>query len=345
VRIFKNVLVRILASPGLDPLYRGLMRGRATIFMLHRFADPERGVEGNDPAALRRSLAYLRRQRYQILDLEEMFQRLAGEGPPLDRAVAFTIDDGFLEQATVACPVFAEFDCPVTTFVASGFLDGQLWPWWNQVEHIFESTPRTEVQILLGRDRLQYSLVDPGTWRAAREDFTSRCKLVTDEEMRAAILRLAEAAEVHVPARPPARYLPMSWDQLHECERHGMRFGPHTVTHPVLSRTSDDQSRREIEESWIRLRREAARPVPIFCYPNGNWEDFGTREMQTLRELGLQGAVSGVPGYAEAGTFAMQPDERYKVRRFCYEAELHYLAQSACGLERLKEILQGGRDA
>ena len=62
---------------------------------------------------------------------------LSGDGPPLNRAVAFTIDDGYVEQATVAAPVFAEFDCPVTTFVTSGFLDRALWFWWDQIEYVF----------------------------------------------------------------------------------------------------------------------------------------------------------------------------------------------------------------
>jgi peptidoglycan/xylan/chitin deacetylase (PgdA/CDA1 family) len=345
MKILRAAFVRFLTLPALHPLYRGLMNGRATIFMLHRFRDPERAVKGDDPAGLRRTLAHLRRHRYQILELKEIFSRLAGEGPPLDRAIAFTIDDGFLEQATVACPVFAEFDCPVTTFVTTGFLDGTLWFWWNQIEHIFESTRRKDLQVTLGQDQLLYRWVDAASLRTAQDDFTEKCKQAADDEKLAAVRRLAHAADVELPGQPPEKYRPMSWDQLRECERRGMTFGPHTITHPILSRTSDAQSRNEIEGSWSRLRLEAARPVPIFCYPNGGYEDFGEREIRIFRELNLTGAVSGVPGYAEATGFATMPDERYKVRRFCYEPELPYLVQFACGVERLKDILRGRRDA
>ncbi len=30
----------------------------------------------------------------------------------------------------------------------------------------------------------------------------------------------------------------MSWDQARLCEERGMTFGPHTVTHPILSRAA-----------------------------------------------------------------------------------------------------------
>ena len=70
-------------------------RGVATVFMLHRFRDDERGVQGTDPAGLCKGLESLRRRRYEFLGLEEVYRRLAGEGPPLRRAVAFTIDDGY----------------------------------------------------------------------------------------------------------------------------------------------------------------------------------------------------------------------------------------------------------
>ena len=33
-------------------------------------------------------------------------------------AVVFTMDDGYFDQATVGGAIFAEFDCPVTTFVS-----------------------------------------------------------------------------------------------------------------------------------------------------------------------------------------------------------------------------------
>src|SRR5262245_7266960 len=145
----KTVLRDALTVPGVAAPFARLRRGRAVIFMLHRFRQAELGIEGHDPLEVRRGLEYLRRKRYELVSLTEVFERLAGQGRPLDRSVAFTIDDGYLDQATVAGPIFADFDCPVTTFVSTGFLDGRLWFWWDRIEHVFRQTSRRRIRVRL----------------------------------------------------------------------------------------------------------------------------------------------------------------------------------------------------
>jgi peptidoglycan/xylan/chitin deacetylase (PgdA/CDA1 family) len=121
----------------------------------------------------------------------------------------------------------------------------------------------------------------------------------------------------------------------------GMTFGAHTVTHPVLSRTTPEAAEYEITESWTRLRAELRKPVPIFCYPNGGWEDFGNREIAVLRRLGFVGAVVGEPGYASALTFQRDEDNCFKVQRFGLPDELPHMIQYVSGVERFKQLLRG----
>jgi len=309
--------------------------------MLHRLADPEVGASGHDPGLLRNALAYLRRERYELLDLRELFRRLA-EGVPAGRpAVVFTMDDGYLEQASVAGDIFAAFDCPVTTFVTTGFLDAALWLWWDQIEYIFEHARKVAVEVELEGTSLHY-LRDPvAGYAEALRDFIARCKRVSNQAKLEGIERLATAVEVEVPAQPPLRYRPMSWNQVRALELRGMSFAPHSVTHPVLSRTSDEQSQREIQESWERLRTCARSPVPIFCYPSGEAEDYGAREINTLKALGLSGAVAATLGYAGAREFTRGVDGPFHVPRLAYPDDLDLLTQYVSGLERFKEILRG----
>jgi peptidoglycan/xylan/chitin deacetylase (PgdA/CDA1 family) len=342
----RSPLLNLLTLPGMTRPLSFLTRGRASIFMLHRFSDAERGVLGDDPQALRRALAFLRRERFRLLSLEEVFAGLSGEGPPLERAVAFTLDDGTLDQATVAAPVFAEFDCPATTFVVTGFLDGRLWLWWHQIEFLFESTAQRELCVTLAGRELSYRWENPAGRARAISCFTERCKRVPDAEKHAAISRLAAAAGVELPATPPPRYAPMSWDQLRACEARGMSFGAHTDTHPILSRTDDAQSAREINTSWERLRAEARRPVPIFCPPNGLEGDYGAREIATLRGLGFKGAVlAAPPRYADTASFQRSPEEAFAVPRVDFSDDLAYLARTVSGVRRIRELVPIRRGA
>jgi len=336
----KTLFLNSLLVPGFPASLKYVQRHCATIFMLHRFQDAGRGIAGCDVENLRRGLRYLVKNNYEFVSLTKLFDRLAGNGPPPSGAVAFTIDDGYIDQAKIAAPVFAEFGCPVTTFVSAGFLDGDLWFWWDQVEYVFALAARHAVQVKIGDALLDYRWENEAQRAHAQADFTEKCKLVTNTEKLAAIKRLARAANVEIPETPPRHCAPMSWEDLRACEKMGMTFGPHTVTHPVLSRATDDFADSEITESWARLCAEARYPVPVFCYPNGGWADFGDREIAVLRRLGFVGAVVGEPGYADARAFQQDGDNRFKVQRFGFPDELPHMIQYVSGVERFKQILR-----
>ena len=95
-----------VASPAMG---HRLLRGRGVIFMLHRIRNKDLGVEGQDPEALRAGLAYLRARGYELVALEDLMRRLAADAPPVRGAIAFTIDDGYFDHASVGAPIFAEF--------------------------------------------------------------------------------------------------------------------------------------------------------------------------------------------------------------------------------------------
>jgi peptidoglycan/xylan/chitin deacetylase (PgdA/CDA1 family) len=339
----QRVLLKTLTTPALTPLFAPFMRNRATIFCLHRLHDVDRGTPGHDLQTLRAILARLRRERYALVGLEDLFRGLGEGDQRMSRAVAFTLDDGYVDQAELAGRVFGEFDCPATVFVVTGFLDGQLWLWWDRIEYILRHATRPMLEVELGGSVLRYTADEGGGYRSAQADFTERCKQVPDEEKEAAILRLVAAAEVDVPKRPPPDYAPMSWADLRACEQRGLTFGPHTVTHPVLSRTSDDRSHCEITQSWTRLAREARAPLPIFCYPGGQPWEYGPRERATVRELGAIGAVAGLQMHVTSRVFQRDPDARFEVPRFGYPADPRAVLQYASGLERVKRIVRPDR--
>jgi len=337
---WKSGAIRVLTCPPAIACSRRLLGGRATIFMLHRFAVPELKVEGHSPAVVRALLGWLRRHNFELLPITETLTRLNGGDPPVRGGVSFTIDDGYFDHAEVGAPVFAEFDCPVTTFVTTGFLDGRMWFWWDRIEYVLSTTSLPAVTLDLAGVPLRYRLATSTERQAAQADFTERCKSVVDEAKHAGITALAGAAEVELPVVPPERYAPMSWGRLRACEQRGMSFGPHTVTHPILSRTSDQQSEEELTASWRRLGHQCLNPVPVFCYPNGRAGiDFGAREIRTLRQLGILGAVTGDLGYSEIKHSGTE-DAPYLVNRYPFGQDLKRSIQYAGGLELAKQFVR-----
>lgn len=173
-------------------------------------------------------------------------------------------------------------------------------------------------------------------------DYVQRCKVIDNEEKLRAIGILADHAGITLTDNPPPRYAPMSWDDARACERRGMTFGPHTVTHPILSQVSKEEATWEITESWRRLSAEVCQPVPVFCYPNGQPSDFGKREIEIQREVGLVGAVVGAPGFADPVSFRQGPDAPYELKRLPFPDRLSDLVQYARGIQRCKQLVRGG---
>src|SRR5439155_6799480 len=170
---------RLVSADALAPALRPLGRGLVSILTLHRFTDPEHGVVGHDPAALRDHLAYLRRHRYRLLSLTDVL-RLLDEGDPNPGApaVAFTVDDGYADFARIGAPIFAEYDCPVTLFVPTGFLDGQVWLWWDRVTYLFQQTRRSSLRLHVGSEPRPYSWSTAAERSWAQQDVLNQLECV-----------------------------------------------------------------------------------------------------------------------------------------------------------------------
>ena len=343
-RTLKRVIAGAMTSDAVSGMLTPLTRGVASILMLHRFADPDRGNAGHDATVLRTHLAYLRRKRYDLVSLGELVTRLEQrDAKRLAKTVVFTIDDGYADYATVGAKVFEEFDCPATVFVVSGVTDDRGWYWWDRLRVALETAQRRSIALEIASNQLHLTWSDvPSAARAARA-IVAELKRVPDLERRRILEGIPALVEAELPAAPPPRYASMTWDEIRECGRRLTTFGAHTVTHPILARADDTVARTEIETSWRRLRAETTATVPVFCYPNGGETDLGTREWRILREIGISGGVTSQPGYATVDAFHRGDDSRYIIPRFPYGGETTELVQVVNGVERIKQAVRGGQ--
>src|SRR5712664_1868482 len=334
-------LSRVMGADMFAPALRTLGRGLVSIFTLHRFADPELSVVGHDPAALRDHLAYLRRHRYRLLSLTDVIRELeeGGGGAP---AVAFTVDDGYGGFAPIAAPIFAEFDCPVTLFLTTGFVDGLLWFWWDRVTYLFRHTRCCSLVLDLESQARSYRWSTPGERSRVQQDVLCRLEWLDGVEREATLARLSRQLDVELPASPPPAFAPISWDDVRRTAKLGVTFGPHTVTHPILSLATDEACRWEIEESYRRVRQETDAWVPVFCYPNGEPRAFGQRELEATQRVGFRAALTTVRDYAAARHLRTHRAlGRFALPRFPYPDDRPHLVHFVSGLLRLRRMLQG----
>ncbi len=296
----KKILVPALTSSPVSALAESIFGRGIPVFMIHRMAVEGQTNSGISPDHLRSCLRYLTVNGYTFVSLEEIILSLKNRIALPEKAVAFTMDDGFFEQGSVAAPIFLEFNCPLTFFVITGLLDKTLWTWDAKVSWIIDNSKTNCITVNFEDEKLDITLGDKKSCSLAREKIRNIIKEMDAEDLPLLINRLAEAAGVAVPEAPPSCYRPLDWDMARELESRGVQFAPHSKTHRILSKLNRQSAAEEITDSWDTLERELSDPLKIFCYPTGRTLDFGPREIEILKKENFLGAVSTMPGYIES---------------------------------------------
>jgi peptidoglycan/xylan/chitin deacetylase (PgdA/CDA1 family) len=264
--------------------------------MYHRFAERTR-------SQLERQCRHLKRH-YHPLGLGEVARILQAGDPFPPNSLAITVDDGHADFYHHAFPVFREWGLPATLYLTTDYVDGRCWLWFDLVDYLFEQTK-----------------VQPPVDLANAPAVNQAALQMSNVEREALMARLPELLKVNVPERVPSRWEPLSWDQAREMSSHGIEFGAHTLTHPILSHVADaNQLEREIRDPKKRIEEEVNRPAIHFCYPNGTAGDFTPAIVERVREAGFQTAVTAQPGLnpANAPPFLLhripvEPDREWGV--------------------------------
>jgi len=295
----KQLVARLLCAVGVPAVTRWRKSRRLAILMFH-------GVEGQpvdppcsyvlDADTLRSELAYVRKH-FHVLPLAEAVERLHDGSLPR-RAAALTFDDGTHNLLTHAAPVLRELGLPAAVFVATGPMGtGEaLWP--DRLWLAFARTTRSEVDLAaIGLGTC--SLRSPDDRVTVRDRVIQHFKQLPDAERMARVedLVVALGPESDAYGTP---FQMLSWDEARELAADAsVTLHPHTVTHPILSRCSDEKVDHEIAESCAALERETGRAPEIFAYPNGGDQDFDHRTRAALRRNGVRWALSTTNGFAD----------------------------------------------
>jgi peptidoglycan/xylan/chitin deacetylase (PgdA/CDA1 family) len=235
----------------------------------------------------------LRRSRLDLISLDEMHRRMV-EGDFKCRFVCITFDDGYRDLREWAYPVLKQEGVPFASYVPTSFPDGLGELWWLVLEAVIARNNRVGL-IIGGRDRTfdcgtvaeKQALYDELSWWLRGR--------ATEHEMRGIVRSLAAYYHVDIPAL--CKELCMSWRELAELASDPLvTIGAHTVSHPALSRLSQDAAQSEIELSRSIIEAAlAVRPAHL-SYPYGDRTAAGNREFAVAAEIGFKTAVTARPG-------------------------------------------------
>jgi len=337
----RNALISTLSSRPVSALATNIIGTGTPIFMLHRTYPDATPHKKQTPSYLRACLDYLRKNGYHFISVTDILLSIKNNTALPKKSIAFTIDDGFIDQAALAAPVFLDFRCPVTIFLITGFLDGELWPWFSKVEYLIKNASINRLQLQLNGIDLVYPLTTDSEKKRACRQLLAYIKQQPWTQVDTILANISTVTNVPLPEQAPEDSRPMSWATARELEHAGISFGPHTRTHHILSRVSDEQSREEINHSWARLKAELKNPTPVFCYPNGEKEDFGEREIDFIKTTEMLGAISTIP--MQYSSKFNEADVIYKLPRYSLPNDFNIFKMYSSWIEFAKDRLRKSR--
>ena len=313
------------------------LNNKAVIFMLHRMSSPDVIEQGHSPKFLDQALSYLKNKGYNFVSLEQLFDAAEGKIELPARSIAFTIDDGFEDQAEIAAPIFIKHQCPVTIFLITNFIDTGSPPWDSFVKHVFINADMDEIKLKVEGEQYRFNLSNLDERYNSLREFRDKCKECSQDHLINILTELLSASGMKNVSLPLSSARPLTWKRARELEEQGVSFAPHTETHIILSKASDDLASKEITGAWDRVNAELKHPCPVFAYPTGRKQDFTRRDINVIRELNLKGAVTAEAGYFKLDE--MTEADRYLVKRMSFPSNLEDLIQSLSGLELVKSEL------
>jgi peptidoglycan/xylan/chitin deacetylase (PgdA/CDA1 family) len=275
----KRLALHAMRACGMFSLSRHLSSNMARILMYHNFSGPGVHEVGTlNVEGTRAQLEYLRRY-FQVVPLCIIAERLSlgkKSGKQFDKnIVALTIDDGRLNCYEFLFPLLKEFQMPATFFVVSSFIRREDWIWTDKVLWL---SGKANAPAELSPDKID------GFFRALNR--------VRPEVRNAQIESLAKSMNISIPLEAPPQYAPCSWAQLREMADSGLvEIGSHTVTHPILSSITDEESWHELTESRRQLEEGLGREVRSFCFPNGMPGDYRESQVQQIQDAGYTCSV------------------------------------------------------
>ena len=277
------------------PLLNPFLRRKAmqegalgVVLMLHRVAeyDQSRLVPNEDlkvsPLFLQKTIDKYRKAGFAFLSLDEVYDVLKGKtviGKPF---VAFTLDDGYLDNFTKAYPIFKRNQVPFCIFVATDFPDKRAILWWISIEDLILSN--IKIKLSDGSSYICHTYQQKwDTFRLLREKILK----LDQRDLLPSLQKLF--ANYQIDWLEPIQKMSMSWENIKELGDETLcTIGGHTMSHPSFVPLTLEDIKTEIDGGIKRLQSVINYDIHHFAYPYGSIKEDGEREYEFLKSFSFK---------------------------------------------------------
>ncbi|GJL64339.1 MAG: polysaccharide deacetylase [Nitrospirales bacterium] len=290
------------------PLIQKRVSRPIQILMYHGIDDAWSPFLGPAPIrGFRNQLRYLA-ESCNVLDLGEAVERIQKRDVP-HRAVVITLDDGYRDSYVNAFPLLREMELSATIFLATAAIGTGKVLWHDRACWMISQTTVSSLEGF--GSRIRYELNTREGKRAAQEGVLWYLRSLEDQDRIDALEQLSTHLQVSGEPDSEPRLM-LNWEEVNEMYQSGIRFGAHTVHHPILSKIPLSDVASELRESKETIERHVGCRVTTFAYPSGRPEDYNSDIKGIVKQEGFACAVSTVTGANYEG------DDLFDLKRVGY---------------------------
>jgi len=256
-----------------SPVGRNQLHGAGVILMLHRVLANDRAADlphRNElcvgPKAFEHLLVWLRRH-FDCVPLMDILtpNALRSERPRM----ALTFDDGWRDNAVNAFPLLQKHQVPASIFLSTDFIGSRQRFWWESLGGTLWGSHGEKARMHL--IECLHVIHHPVPVLVDDIDVDRRSLSLLHYLQSLKTLEPAMLERLTDECPPEAQPQALDWHQVRALEASGLvRFGPHGASHAILTELDDVRLSEEISRSRDALSNGCNRPLPVYCYPNGN---------------------------------------------------------------------------
>jgi len=251
----KELLSKYLTLSGINRAYRFFTRNDITVLMYHGVVKDEwDNADGNwlqvRESEFRAQMEHLK-EHYEVVPFHTPFRSGSGKKP---RAI-ITFDDGYANNYSVAYPILKEFGVAATIFLVTDLVDTNKIMWYDRL-------------YLALKDKFSDSNLDK-----LITSFKSIHPHDIDKHVDRYLKDVADDDFLEPSNEDLQSYGYLATREIREMEDSGLiDFGSHTHGHEIATELSNDEFADSVAVSLRKLRDLVHNTSPIFCFPNGWYE-------------------------------------------------------------------------
>lgn len=296
--IARSIVFPIINALGVDKLLLARSSKKGLIINYHGVTD----IIGNrfnnrhmNVTDFEKSVVYLK-ANFNIVSLKDLFEVHSAGKQFAKKTVALTFDDGYINNFSQALPILKKHNIPATFYLISKGLQSTNYYVWPDIVDLIQKEIKNDIVLSVGVFKY------PGFYCDA-------IKLNLVDFLKGAGTKRDEHIEELSVKYPFYKKVAQDYPQLIELVREVefkefvneplIEYGSHTHTHYNLEFLTDDECRKELEESKRIIEGFIGKEVISLAFPDGS---YSKRTLDLAFSIGYKNLVAVDYKFKEANS-------------------------------------------